>query len=92
MTRSELVRRVADLNPGITLLQAEKSVGVIFDEITNALATGGRVELRDFAVFEVRKRKSRMGRNPRTGAPVKVEAKAIPFFKAGKNLRKALNS
>ena len=92
MTRSELIRRVVELNPGTTLTQADKCVSIILDEISGALATGGRVELRGFGVFEVRKRKARTGRNPRTGASVKVPAKAVPFFKAGKQLRLQINN
>ena len=91
MTRSELVRRVVDLNPGTTLAQAEKCVAIMLEEISNALSSGGRVELRGFGVFEVRKRKARTGRNPRKGESVKVPAKAVPFFKAGKQLRQQIN-
>lgn len=92
MTRSDLVRRVAQQNPSATLTQIEKCVNIIFDEITNTLAKGGRVELRGFGVFEVRHRDARTGRNPRTGQSVKVPAKAVPFFKAGKQLRQQINS
>lgn len=92
MTRSDLVRRVAQQNPAATLTQIEKCVNIIFDEITNTLAKGGRVELRGFGVFEVRHRDARTGRNPRTGQSVKVPAKAVPFFKAGKQLRQQINS
>lgn len=91
MTRSELIRRVVELDPTLTLQQAEKSVEVLLDEISNTLAKGGRVELRGFGVFEVRHREARLGRNPRTGEKVSVPPKSVPFFKAGKLLRKRLN-
>lgn len=91
MTRSELVRRVMKLNAGVTLAQADTYVSIIFDEISNILVKGGRVELRGFGVFEVRHREARIGRNPRTGAAVKVAAKSVPFFKAGKLLRLQVN-
>ncbi len=91
MTRSELTQRLTLLNAGLTLSQAEKSVAVILDEITAALAKGNRVELRGFGVFTTRNRRSRIGRNPRTGQAVKVESKKVPFFKAGKQLRERLN-
>lgn len=69
----------------------EKVVNVVLGEIGNALAQGDRVELRGFGAFSVRKRDARKGRNPRTGEPVKVPAKAVPFFKAGKELRARVN-
>ncbi|OJX12271.1 MAG: integration host factor subunit beta [Caedibacter sp. 37-49] len=92
MTRSELVERILEVNSSLTVAQAEKSVTAVLDEISNALAEGTRVELRGFGVFTIRKRQARAGRNPRTGQSVKVEAKSVPFFKAGKQLRDRLNS
>jgi integration host factor subunit beta len=74
------------------MAQAEKTVDVILEEITAALAKGQRVELRGFGVFTTRKRQARSGRNPRTGESVQVEAKTIPFFKAGKQLKERLNN
>ena len=64
----------------------------VFNEITHSLADGKRVELRGFGAFSVQKRKQRVGRNPRTGEAVMVEAKVIPRFKTGKELRLKLNS
>lgn len=92
MTRSELIQRVHKLNPGLTAQQAEKGVELIFDEIGSTLSKGGRVELRGFGVFTVRKRDQRVGRNPRTGETVRVDEKFVPFFKAGKELRARLNN
>jgi integration host factor subunit beta len=92
VTRSELVQRLTQLNSHLTVAQAEKSVSIILDEITSALTKGYRVELRGFGVFTTRDRRSRLGRNPRTGQPVKVEPKKVPFFKAGKQLRDRLNT
>lgn len=91
MTRSELVRHIARLSAGITLAQADHCVSIFFNEIAHVLCSGGRVELRGFGVFEVRKRKARLGRNPRTGEAVKIIAKSVPFFKAGKQLRLHVN-
>lgn len=91
MTRSELIQKVYELNPGITLQQAEEAIAIIFDQIAEALVKGGRVELRGFGVFTVRRRKGRTGRNPRTGDAVKVQDKIVPFFKIGKLLRDQLN-
>ncbi|MBL9029485.1 MAG: integration host factor subunit beta [Caedimonas sp.] len=91
MTRSELVQKLIQSNHHLTVAQAEKSITVILDEITSALAKGNRVELRGFGVFTTRSRRSRLGRNPRTGDPVKVDPKRVPFFKTGKQLRDRLN-
>ena len=66
-------------------------VATIFNEITAALARGERVELRGFGAFTVKRRDARTGRNPRTGEAVNVEEKAVPFFKAGKELRERVN-
>ena len=62
-----------------------------FDEVTDALVRGDRVELRGFGAFSVRQRSSRVGRNPRTGAEVRVPDKVVPYFKTGKDLRVRLN-
>lgn len=91
MTRSELVQRIAELNPHLYLRDVEKIVETIFSEITQALSRGDRVELRGFGAFSVKHREARIGRNPRTGETVKVDEKRLPFFKTGKALREALN-
>ena len=64
----------------------------IFDSMVEYLAQGERIEIRGFGSFEVRNYKSYEGRNPRTGAPVKVAPKRLPFFKVGKELRERVNS
>lgn len=92
MIRSELVASVAESNPHLTLRDVERIVATIFDEITNALADGRRVELRGFGAFSTRARDARTGRNPRTGTAVKVDAKRAPYFKPGKELRERLNA
>ena len=91
MIRSELVAVVAEQNPHLTIKDVERIVATIFDEITDALAQGRRVELRGFGAFSTRARDPRTGRNPRTGAAVKVDAKNVPYFKPGKELRDRLN-
>ena len=91
MIRSELVAKVAAENPGLTQFDAEEVIRTIFDAITEQLAAGGRVELRGFGAFTVRRRDARKGRNPRTGESFSVAGKAVPFFKAGKELRDRLN-
>ena len=84
MTKSELIQRLADLNPHLYLRDVEKIVETVFDEISDALVRGDRVELRGFGAFSVKHREARTGRNPRTGESVEVEAKRLPFFKTGK--------
>jgi integration host factor subunit beta len=91
MTKSELVQGIAEKNPHLLHRDVEKIVTTIFDEISNALSRGHRVELRGFGVFGVKKRNPRQGRNPRTGDSVSVDAKAVPFFKIGKTLHQMLN-
>ena len=91
MIRSELVAKIAAENPHLSQADAEKIVRAIFESMTETLAEGGRVELRGFGAFSVRYRDPRRGRNPRTGEAVDVEAKSVPFFKAGKELCDRLN-
>lgn len=91
MIKSELIEKLAAENPHLTQRDVERLVAVIFDEITHAMTLGGRVELRGFGAFSVRNRPARAGRNPRTGDPVEVRAKMVPFFKSGKELRLRLN-
>ena len=91
MIRSELVQKIADENPHLYQKDVERIVGTIFDEIINAMAAGDRVELRGFGAFSVKKRKARLGRNPRTGEAVDVAEKHVAFFKTGKLLRDRLN-
>ncbi|MDG2096514.1 MAG: integration host factor subunit beta [Paracoccaceae bacterium] len=91
MIRSELVQKIADENPHLYQKDVERIVGTIFDEIINAMAAGDRVELRGFGAFSVKKRKARLGRNPRTGEAVNVAEKHVAFFKTGKLLRDRLN-
>ena len=91
MIRSELIQKLADENPTLTLREVEMIVSAIFEEIIGALSRGDRVELRGFGAFSVKKRDARIGRNPRTGESVQVEEKHVPFFKAGKLLRDRLN-
>ena len=91
MIRSELVQAVGAANPHLTLRDVERVVATIFDEIVATLAAGRRVELRGFGAFSTRARDARTGRNPRTGSAVAVDAKRVPYFKPGKDLRERLN-
>ena len=90
MIKSELIAQVAQ-KTGLSNTDAKKAINIIFDEIVEALAKGGRVELRNFGILSLRERKARVGRNPKTGEAVQVKSKRVPFFKAGKAVKKALN-
>jgi integration host factor subunit beta len=91
MIRSELVQKLCGDFPDLTQREVEGMVGAIFDSITDQLAKGGRVELRGFGAFSTRQRDARVGRNPRTGESVSVDAKRVPYFKPGKEMRERLN-
>ena len=91
MIRSELVQKLCGDFPDLTQREVEGVVAAIFDSITEQLSQGGRVELRGFGAFSTRKRDARVGRNPRTGQSVDVDAKRVPYFKPGKEMRDRLN-
>lgn len=90
MTRSEIIRIVAQ-RAAVPQAMARSAVEVIFDELTQALTEGRRVELRGFGTFQVRRYDGYEGHNPRTGGAVKVQPKGLPVFRAGKEIREGLN-
>jgi integration host factor subunit beta len=87
MTKHDLRVEVARLYPQYSRREVDVMVNAVFESLTAALAQGERIELRGFGSFEVRERRARQGRNPRTQAIMTVAAKRVPFFKAGKELR-----
>ncbi len=91
MTKSDLIKRIADANPHLYIRDIERIVSTLFEQISSALERGDRVELRGFGAFSVRARDARTGRNPRTGDEVQVPDKVVPYFKTGKELRERLN-
>jgi len=91
MTKSELIMRLAERHPDLKARVFERIVTTVFEEISDALERGDRVELRGFGAFSVKDREPRIGRNPRTGAAVQVSRKRVPYFKTGKELRERLN-
>ena len=91
MIRSELVKALAEENPGLANRDIERIVDCFFEAISSRLAQDGRVELRGFGAFSTRPRDARTGRNPRTGESVAVTAKRVPYFKPGKEMRARLN-
>jgi integration host factor subunit beta len=90
MTKSDLVRRLAEANPHLYRREVERVVAVVFNQIAVALARGDRVELRGFGAFSSRARGGRAARNPRTGEAVAVPDKAVLRFQTGKELRDRL--
>jgi len=91
MIRSELLSAIAAENPGLRAEEVEQVVEIFFDEVSERLVEGGRVELRGFGAFSTRQRQARTGRNPRTGETVELPAKRVPYFKPGKEIRERLN-
>jgi integration host factor subunit beta len=90
MNKSELVDAIV-AKTNLPRKRVEDVVNVVFDEMTGALAKGGRIEIRGFGSFVAKRRGARTGRNPRTGAAIPVTEKRLPFFKVGKELRERVN-
>lgn len=91
MTKAELVEIVSEKIEGLTKKQTEVIVNTVFDSIKDALTVGDKVEVRGFGSFKIRDRRTREGRNPKTGSPVKVPAKKVPFFRASKELKETVD-
>src|SRR5437667_11069352 len=91
MTKADLIDEVSKIS-SLTKKETETIVNTIFDNITDALSKGDKVELRGFASFRIRHRNSRKGRNPKTGSSVDVPQKRVPFFKVGERLRELVNA
>ena len=91
MIKSQLVKKLLNKNPHLIQKDVENIISLVFEKITSTLENDGRIEIRGFGSLSVRKRKSKNGRNPRTGESVFVPAKKAPIFKSGKGLRDRLN-
>jgi integration host factor subunit beta len=91
MTKADLVEEVARVSE-VTKKHSEAIVNTVFDSIVQALQRDDKIELRGFGSFRIRQRRSRQGRNPKTGDKVDVPAKRIPYFKPGKELKELINS
>ena len=85
MTKKDIVRKISE-TLDITQILAKEVVQMTFDLVTDAIEKEGRIELRNFGVFEVKERKSRKARNPKTGAEVLVPSKKVVIFKPGKEM------
>ena len=90
MTKADLVEDVAKAAE-LTKKDAERLVEIVFESIIETLNKGEKIELRGFGSFRVRERGARRGRNPKTGDPVNIPAKRVPYFKPGKELKELIN-
>lgn len=91
MTKADLIEEVVAVTD-LSRRSSEQVVTVFFDSIVESLRRGDKVELRGFGTFRLRHRRARVGRNPKTGESVNVPAKAVPYFKPGKELRRLVNN
>lgn len=91
MNKSNLIEDLTEHMKTLSRREVEVIVDTIFNQMTQALAKGDRIEIRGFGSFEVRTREPRQGRNPKTGATVYVNTRKVPFFKVGKELRERVN-
>ena len=91
MTRSELIERIARLQPQLSIKDIELAVKAIIEHMSYSLANGERVEIRGFGSFSLHYRAPRVGRNPKTGEAVSLDGKFVPHFKPGKELRARVN-
>ena len=88
MTKADLISAVAET--GMSKKEAAAAVDAVIDAIKGALAKGEKVSLTGFGSFSVKKRKARTGRNPQTGKAIRIKAKNVPVFSAGKGLKDAV--
>lgn len=91
MTKSELVEIIASKQTQLSVKDVELAVKTLIDLMSNTLSSGQRIEIRGFGSFSLHYRASRLGRNPKTGESVKLDAKYVPHFKPGKELRDKVN-
>ena len=91
MTKSELIERIAQKQAQLAHRDVELAVKMILEHMAERLASGERIEIRGFGSFSLHYRPGRVGRNPKTGAPVSLPAKYVPHFKPGKELRERVD-
>lgn len=91
MIKSELIERMVEAQPQLSPKDVELAIKAMFEQMSEVLASGERIEIRGFGSFSLHFRAARTGRNPKTGAPVYLEAKYVPHFKPGKSLRTLVN-
>lgn len=92
MTKSQLIEQLVDQNPQLSVRDVELVVKSLIDQMSDALASGERIEIRGFGSFSLHYRAARVGRNPKTGQSVTLDGKHVPHFKPGKELRERVNN
>lgn len=92
MTKSELIERLIEQHPQLSVKDVELAVKTMLDHMTEALSNGDRIEIRGFGSFSLHYRAPRIGRNPKTGEAVSLDAKYVPHFKPGKEMRDQVNN
>ena len=92
MTKSELIERISSKQPQLSAKDVELAVKTIIEQMSHALATGERIEIRGFGSFSLHYRAPRKGRNPKTGDTVELDGKYVPHFKPGKEMRERVNA
>lgn len=91
MTKSELIERISQKQTQLAYRDVELAVKTVLEHMAERLANGERIEIRGFGSFSLHYRPGRVGRNPKTGAPVSLPAKHVPHFKPGKELRERVD-
>jgi len=91
MTKSELILKLAERFPQLVVKDADYAVNMMLEAMASALVNGDRIEIRGFGSFALNYRPPRVGRNPKSGEKVDVQAKWVPHFKAGKELRERVD-
>ena len=91
MTKSELIELLVQKNHSVPVKSVEEAVKAILEQMSYVLESGERIEVRGFGGFSLHCRQPRLGRNPKTGEQVKLDAKCVPYFKAGKELRERVD-
>lgn len=92
MTKSDLILKIVQKYSFLYQKDVHKIVNIIFGTVSEAIGNGDRVELRGFGAFSSKKREARIGRNPKTGKPVAIPPKNLPFFKMGKAMKERINN
>ena len=91
MTKTDLIQALSK-DTGLPIRKAEEVVKAVFNSMANALADGDRVEIRGFGSFKVKHHDGYAGKNPKTGKPIKVKSKKLPFFKCGNELKEMVDT
>ena len=91
MNKSNLIEKVAKKNDFLSYKDTEDSINLILNFLSTSMTLGGRVEIRGFGAFSVRKRNKRIARNPKSGKSIEVQDKLHPYFRSSKSLKESLN-